>query len=92
MTEWYSKRFDCIVDLTKHALERMIERHIDHEVVQELIELGDIKLKDKYRFWIYKEFENRDDNLICAAVVLENKMIIKTIMHHWEIMEVEYEN
>jgi hypothetical protein len=27
----------------------------------------------------------RDDNLICLAAVLENAIVVKTVMHHWEV-------
>lgn len=29
---------------------------------------------------------DRDDNLLCAAVVLETALVVKTVMHHWEPM------
>ena len=28
----------------------------------------------------------RDDNLLCLALVLENAVIVKTVMHRWELM------
>jgi hypothetical protein len=36
--------------------------------------------------WLYKHFADRDDNLLCAAVVLETALVVKTVMHHWEPM------
>ena len=29
---------------------------------------------------------DRDDNLVCAVLVLENAVIVKTLMHHWELL------
>ena len=33
-------------------------------------------------------FPKRTDNLVCAAVVLEDQLVVKTVMHHfdWEAM------
>lgn len=67
----------------------MRERSISRELVQELIEVGKMHKKDEKRVWIYQDFVGRDDNLICAAVVLEKKLIIKTIMHGWQLLEDE---
>jgi hypothetical protein len=91
MTEWYSERFGRFVSLTKHAVDRMKERTISYDLIRELIETGETRYKDEHHVWIYKSFTERDDNLICAAVVLEQKIIIKTIMHRWQLMEVEHE-
>lgn len=87
MYEWYSERFRCLVRLTEHAMSRMKERQISKDLVGELIETGEIHHKDKIRVWVYKEFDDRNDNLICAAVVMDDKLIIKTIMHGWQLME-----
>lgn len=92
MTDWFSKRFECDVRLTKYAVARMHERQISRDVIRELIEIGQVKPKDDQHLWIYKAFEERNDNLICAAVVLEDKLVIKTIMHRWQLMEVKNEN
>ena len=29
---------------------------------------------------------DRDDNLVFAVLVLENAAIVKTLMHHWELL------
>ncbi|RBI65305.1 hypothetical protein DQ400_18830 [Vreelandella sulfidaeris] len=36
------------------------------------------------RLWIAKASMQRTDNLVCAAVVLEDQLIVKTVMHHFE--------
>jgi len=32
------------------------------------------------------EVAERADNLLCAAVVIDDAVIVKTVMHHWELM------
>ena len=64
----------------------MKERSIDDAMLLDLIETGETRYKDPIRLWIFKDYTDRDDNLICAAVVLETAVIVKTIMHHFEIM------
>lgn len=72
MQEWYSERFACFVRMTDHALKRMQEREISSDLIGELIEQGTVRKKDEYRMWIFKNFSDREDNLICAAVVKED--------------------
>lgn len=50
----------------------------------DLIETGMLKNKDDQHYWIYKEYVARNDNLLCAAVVAADTVIIKTIMSHWQ--------
>ena len=41
--------------------------------LREVIEMGVFKLKArKNKFWVFKEIENRKDNLICASISIEN--------------------
>ena len=63
----------------------MAERSIDEACLLDLIETGETKYKDETRLWIFKSYADRDDNLICAAAVLELVLVIKTVMHHFEI-------
>ena len=30
-----------------------------------------------------KRYEDRDDNLLCLAAVLETVLVVKTVMHHF---------
>jgi len=53
----------------------------------DLIETGECREKDKQRLWLFKAFPDRDDNLICAAVVLEKELVIKTVMIRWELVQ-----
>jgi len=40
--------------------------------------------KDTARLWLFKSVAGRDDNLLCVAAVLENALVVKTVMHHFE--------
>jgi len=35
--------------------------------------------------WVFKHIVGRDDNLICAAVVEETAVVVKTVMINWEL-------
>jgi len=66
----------------------MAERNIDESLILLLVETGEVRHQDARRFWIAKHFAERSDNLICAAVVKDNGLlVIKTLMHHfvWSI-------
>lgn len=84
-----STRFGRAVRITRHASERMRDRGITDELLSDLIETGTVRHKDDIRLWIFKSYPDRDDNLICAAAVLEDEVIIKTVMHHFELKENE---
>lgn len=81
---FYSERFGKNVWLTNHAIESMAKRRITLPEVKALIELGEYKLIDKRHGWVYYQFLERDDNLVCAAVIEETALIIKTIMIEWQ--------
>ncbi|MGM0784262.1 MAG: DUF4258 domain-containing protein [Pseudomonadota bacterium] len=82
----YCKRFQRQVHASRHARERMAEREISELMLSTLLEQGTVRYKDDSRLWIAMKMEGRDDNLICAAVTLEDKLIVKTVMHRfrWE--------
>ena len=84
MTTWESQRFGKRVHLTHHAVDRMAQRHLDQADLEDLIETGSVKQKDSEHWWIFKRFPRRDDNLVCAAILAREALIIKTIMTHWE--------
>ncbi len=83
----FCQRFGLEVSFTRHARERMFQRGISEEIISWILENGTIRYKDDVRLWIALNFPDRDDNLLCVAVALEEKMIIKTVMHHfqWEV-------
>ena len=80
----YSKRFNREVHITRHARKRMQQRGLNEAELSELLETGKTRFKDETRLWIAKAFVQRTDNLVCAAVVLEDQLIVKTVMHHFE--------
>ena len=80
-----SLRFHRPIQITRHAKERMAERGISEALLLDLIETGKAKHKDDTRLWLFKHYPERDDNLICAAAVLEDCIIIKTVMHHFQL-------
>lgn len=80
----HSTRFKRDVHITRHAWERMQQRGIGEAQLNELLETGDTRFKDETKLWVAKAFTQRSDNLICAAVVLEDQLIVKTVMHHFE--------
>ncbi|WML90677.1 DUF4258 domain-containing protein [Thiothrix lacustris] len=82
-----SKRFNKPVILTHHATEQMAERQIDEKTLTDLIESGDVKYKDEQHLWIYKAYPNREDNMLCAAAIERNNLIIKTVMINWELSD-----
>ena len=47
---------------------------------------GRFAKNDEKRMWIYKAQEKRADNLICAAVVEEDRLIVKTVMINWQLV------
>jgi len=64
----------------------MCERSISETMLLDLIETGERRDKDNQRLWLFKAFPNREDNLICAAVVMEKELVIKTVMIRWELV------
>lgn len=65
----------------------MRERQIGLALLQDLLEAGSATHKDECRLWLSKAYSDRDDNLICAAVVLEDELVVKTVMRRWELQE-----
>ena len=83
----HSKRFNRSIILTKHAKIRMLERNINEDELLEVIDNGHVRMKDETHFWSYKSFDYRNDNLICAVLVLETVLVVKTIMHKFTVEE-----
>jgi hypothetical protein len=69
--------------MTYHARKRMRERAIDDPLLLDLIETGTLKSGEPNHYWIYKSYPDRNDNQLCAAVLLGQALIIKTVMHHF---------
>jgi len=82
----FSVRFQLPVILSIHAKNRMIERDISLEVLLEVIDSGGTRYKDATHLWAFKEFPERHDNLLCAVLVLEDCVVVKTVMHHFAVL------
>jgi hypothetical protein len=41
---------------------------------------------DDTHLWVFKEFPARDDNLLCAVLVLKDARVVKTVMQHFEAL------
>ncbi len=79
-----STRFGLPVVLTEHAQLRMAERNISEALVLEIIDTGTHKEAGGPHYWLYKHLIDREDNLLCVAAVVDNVLVVKTVMHHWE--------
>jgi hypothetical protein len=84
MDVMFSNRFEKNVWLTAHAQIRMEQRGISKEIVLDLVETGTVKHKDDKHLWIFKNYTDRTDNKLCAAVVIEEALVIKTLMTNWQ--------
>jgi hypothetical protein len=82
----FSGRFNRVVVVTRHAAQRMQERDVSDALLLQVIETGQIRHSDADRLWVWLNVKQRDDNLICAVLILEDALIVKTVMHHWELM------
>jgi hypothetical protein len=51
-----------------------------------VIDEGGIRYRDASHLWAWLDVPGRADNLVCAVLVLEAAVIVKTVMHHWELM------
>lgn len=79
-----SQRFSKKVWLTNHAIESMMKRSITLDEVKTVVELGKYELSDDEHGWIFYSIPERDDNLVCVAVVEKEAIIIKTVMINWK--------
>ena len=82
----FSNRFQRPVVISSHARMRMVERDISEAMLLEVIDSGDTRYKDATHLWAFKEFPERHDNLLCAVLVLEDQVIVKTVMHHFSVL------
>ncbi len=82
----FSTRFDRPVIVTRHARDRMAERNVDDELLLQLIDDGLTRYSDGTHLWAWLHVPGRADNLVCAVLVLEEAVIVKTVMHHWELL------
>ncbi len=82
-----SIKFNRPIVITRHAKERMEQRNVSDSQLLDIIDNGDTKYSDLTHLWAYKNIAGRDDNFICAVLVLENAVVVKTVMHHFELKD-----
>lgn len=82
----FSSRFQRPIVISSHARIRMAERDISEAMLLEVIDSGDTRYKDATHLWAFKEFPERHDNLLCAVLVLEGQVVVKTVMHHFTVL------
>ena len=81
----YSTKFRRSIIVTKHARLRMFERVIADHLLAQIIDSGDTRYTDDTHLWAFQEFPRRSDNLLCAVLVIEEALIVKTVMHHFSL-------
>jgi len=82
----FSNRFQRLVVISSHAKIRMTESDISEAMLLEVIDSGDTRYKDAIHLWAFKEFPERHDNLLCAVLILEDRVVVKTVMHHFSVL------
>jgi len=82
----FSVRFQLPIAISNHAKIRMVERNISAAMLLEVIDSGEARYKDATHLWAFKEFLERHDNLLCAVLVLEDCIVVKTVMHHFAVL------
>jgi hypothetical protein len=85
MADYFSSRFNKNIWINDHARKSMLKRNVDDVALIEIIENGEIKYHNDDHIWVFKHIENRTDNLICAAIVNKDALIVKTVMIKWEL-------
>ena len=83
----FSNRFSRNIRLTHHVKERMAKRDVTDETLLDLIETGEIRQASANDIWIFKHYGYRADNLVCAAVILTQAVIVKTVMVDLQLEE-----
>lgn len=63
----------------------MAERAISESDLVTVIDLGETRYHDATRLWAYRHVPARNDNLVCAVLVLEDVVVVKTVMHHFKL-------
>jgi hypothetical protein len=62
----------------------MTQRFIDDALLLDLVDTGAVQYKDDSHLWLYKHYNDRNDNLLCVAAVIGGVLTIKTVMHFWQ--------
>lgn len=56
------------------------------ELLLRIIDEGATRYSDETHLWAWLDVPGRTDNLVCVVLVLEGAVIVKTVMHRWELM------
>ena len=64
----------------------MTERGITEAVLMEVVDMGETRYRDSTHLWVYQDFPERHDNLLCAVLVLEDAVVVKTVLHHFSLL------
>ena len=86
MNTVFSVRFSRPVIVTNHARSRMAERDISEAMLLDIVDNGNTRYRDSTHLWVFKEIPERHDNLLCVVVVLENAVVVKTVLHHFSLL------
>jgi len=79
----FSARFNKPIIITRHAQLRMVQRAISTEELMVVMDTGDVRQKDAAHLWVFKTLPHRNENMMCAVLVLEDSVIVKTVMHEF---------
>jgi hypothetical protein len=79
----FSIRFNLPVVLTLNAQKRLRDRSVSLEELMLVIDTGETRFKDPTHLWAFKNLPGRTDNLVCAVLVLEDAVVVKTVMHEF---------
>jgi hypothetical protein len=52
----------------------------------QIIDEGSTRYGDSSHLWPWLDVPGRDDNLVCAVLVLDAVVVVKAVMHHGEIV------
>ena len=85
MADFFSERFGKAVWITHHARDSMQRRSVDTAMLKRVIEEGKIKRRDEMNLWVFAHLQGRADNLICAAMIEQTAVVVKTVMINWEL-------
>lgn len=78
-----SQRLGLNIVMTAHAQSRAAERGISLTMIQAIVDTGEMLEAKPGHLWFFKSFTDRTDNLLCVAAVVENVLVVKTVLHHW---------
>ena len=64
----------------------MAEREIDEALRLRVIDEGGTRYSDATLLWAWLQVPGRDDNLLCAVLLLQQAVVVETVMRRWSSM------